>query len=79
MECISEQIYSSREQIAADIVHVLREEVIDLLDGGAALVQLDELVLSEVVFSGPKNKRSFMCGALPESLGWSTNSVSRGI
>lgn len=69
MECISEQVYSSREQIAADIVRVLREEVIDLLDGGAALVQLDEPVLSEVVFSGPKSKRSFMCGALSESLG----------
>lgn len=69
MECISEQVYSSREQIAADIVRVLREEVSDLLDGGAALVQLDEPVLSEVVFSGPKSKRSFMCGALSESLG----------
>ncbi len=69
MECISEQVYSSREQIAADIVRVLREELIDLLDGGASLVQLDEPVLSEVVFSGPKNRRSFMCGALSESLG----------
>ena len=69
MECISEQVYSSREQIAADIVRVLREELIDLLDAGAALVQFDEPVLSEVVFSGPKNKRSFMCGALSESLG----------
>lgn len=69
MECISEQVYSSREEIAADIVRVLREELIDLLDGGAALVQFDEPVLSEVVFSGAKNKRSFMCGALSESLG----------
>ncbi len=69
MECISEQVYASREQIAGDIVRALREEVIDLLDGGAALVQLDEPVLSEVVFSGAKNKRSFMCGALSESLG----------
>lgn len=69
MECISEQAYSSREEIAADIVRVLREELIDLLDGGAALVQFDEPVLSEVVFSGAKNKLSFMCGALSESLG----------
>jgi len=69
MECISEQVYASREQIAGDIVRALREEVVDLLDGGAALVQLDEPVLSEVVFSGAKNKRSFMCGALSESLG----------
>jgi 5-methyltetrahydropteroyltriglutamate--homocysteine methyltransferase len=69
MECISEQVYASREEIAEDIVRVLREEIADLLDGGAALIQLDEPVLSEVVFTGAKNKRSFMCGALSESLG----------
>ncbi|WP_142850409.1 5-methyltetrahydropteroyltriglutamate--homocysteine methyltransferase [Telmatospirillum sp. J64-1] len=69
MECLSEQVYSSREEIAADLVRVLREELADLLDGGAAIVQFDEPVLSEVVFSGAKNKRSFMCGALSESLG----------
>ena len=69
MECISEQVYASREDIAQDIVRVLREEIADLLDGGAALIQLDEPVLSEVVFTGAKNKRSFMCGALSESLG----------
>lgn len=69
LECISEQVYASREEIAADLVRVLREELADLLDGGAALVQFDEPVLSEVVFSGAKNKRSFMCGALSESLG----------
>lgn len=69
LECLSEQVYGSREEIAADLVRVLREELADLLDGGAALVQFDEPVLSEVVFSGAKNKRSFMCGALSESLG----------
>ncbi len=69
MECISDQAYKSREHISGDIVRVLREEIQDLLDGGAAIVQLDEPVLSEVVFSGIKNKRSFMCGALSESLG----------
>lgn len=69
MECISDQAYKSREHISGDIVRVLREEIEDLLDGGAAIVQLDEPVLSEVVFSGTKNKRSFMCGALSESLG----------
>lgn len=69
MECLTENAYASREEIAADIVTVLREEIADLLDAGAALVQLDEPVLSEVVFSGPKSKRSFMCGALSESQG----------
>ncbi len=69
MDCIADSVYATREQIAADIVRVLREEVAELLDAGATLVQLDEPVLCEVVFSGPKNKRSFMCGALSESAG----------
>jgi 5-methyltetrahydropteroyltriglutamate--homocysteine methyltransferase len=66
MECISDRAYRSREHLAEDIVRVLREEVHFLLAGGAALVQLDEPVLSEVVFTGAKNTRSFMCGALSE-------------
>ncbi len=69
MECIADNVYASREAIAADIVAALREELRELLDAGASLVQLDEPVLSEVVFSGAKNKRSFMCGALSESAG----------
>jgi 5-methyltetrahydropteroyltriglutamate--homocysteine methyltransferase len=64
MECISDRAYDNREDLARDIVRVLREEIACLLASGAALVQLDEPVLSEVVFSGPANQRSFMCGAL---------------
>ncbi len=66
MECISDRAYRSREHLAEDIVRVLREEIHGLLAGGAALVQLDEPVLSEVVFTGAKNTRSFMCGALSD-------------
>src|SRR6267378_4139588 len=66
MECISDRAYRSREDLAEDVVRVLREEVHFLLAGGAALVQLDEPVLSEVVFTGAKNTRSFMCWALSE-------------
>ena len=66
MECISDRAYLTREHLAADIVRVLREEIACLLAAGVALVQLDEPVLSEVVFSGTTNKRSFMCGALGE-------------
>ena len=68
MECISDRAYDSREELAEDIVQVLKQELAELLDAGAALIQFDEPVLSEVVFSGAKNKRSFMCGALSESL-----------
>jgi 5-methyltetrahydropteroyltriglutamate--homocysteine methyltransferase len=66
MECISDNAYRSREHIAQDIVRVLREELADLLAAGVALVQFDEPVLSEVVFTGVKQQRSFMCGALSE-------------
>jgi 5-methyltetrahydropteroyltriglutamate--homocysteine methyltransferase len=66
MECISDRAYASREHLAEDAVRVLREELHFLLAAGVALVQLDEPVLSEVVFSGTRNTRSFMCGALGE-------------
>ena len=66
MECISDNAYASREELAGDIVQILRDELRDLLSAGAALVQFDEPVLTEVVFTGAKNSRSFMCGALSE-------------
>jgi len=66
MECLSPHAYSSREHLAEDVVRVLREELHFLLAAGAALVQFDEPVLSEVVFSGAKASRTFMCGALSE-------------
>jgi 5-methyltetrahydropteroyltriglutamate--homocysteine methyltransferase len=66
MECISDRADRSREHLAEDVVRVLREELSFLLAAGAPLVQLDEPVLSEVVFSGTRNTRSFMCGALGE-------------
>lgn len=65
MECISDRAYRSREHLAEDIVRVLREEVHFLLAAGAAVVQLDEPVLTEVVF-GAVRQRTFMCGALGE-------------
>ncbi len=66
MECLEERVYDTREQLAVDVVRVLREELFSLLSQGAGLVQFDEPVLTEVVFTGPKNKQSFMCGALSE-------------
>jgi 5-methyltetrahydropteroyltriglutamate--homocysteine methyltransferase len=69
MECLQERAYASREQLAEDIVAALRAELGALIEAGASLVQFDEPVLSEVVFSGPKSRPSFMCGALSESGG----------
>ncbi len=64
LECVSEKAYPSREALAEDVVRVLREELQALLASGASLVQFDEPVLTEVVFSGGRATRSFMCGAL---------------
>lgn len=64
LECISERVYQTREELAADVVSVLHAEIRALLDAGASLVQLDEPVLTEVVFGQPSRQRTFMCGAL---------------
>lgn len=66
LDCVVDKAYESREALAADIVSVLRAEIAELLANGAALVQLDEPVLTEVVFGQPRAQRSFMCGALSE-------------
>lgn len=66
MECIADKAYASREDLSEDIVRVLREEIHFLLAAGVSIVQLDEPVLTEIVMSGPKTARSFMCGALSE-------------
>jgi 5-methyltetrahydropteroyltriglutamate--homocysteine methyltransferase len=64
MECISDRAYATREDLARDIVRVLREELFALLAAGVAIVQFDEPVLTEVVFNPPRQNRTFMCGAL---------------
>jgi 5-methyltetrahydropteroyltriglutamate--homocysteine methyltransferase len=67
LECVSDRAYATRESLADDIVQVLREEISALLAAGAAIVQLDEPVLTEVVHGrGARRNRSFMCGALGE-------------
>ena len=68
LDCLTERPYETREELAVDVVRVLREELHFLLASGAALVQFDEPVLTEVVFGGASRTRSFMCGALSERL-----------
>ena len=66
LDCLTDRPYKTREELADDVVRVLREEVHHLLAAGAALVQFDEPVLTEVVHGEARAKRSFMCGALSE-------------
>jgi 5-methyltetrahydropteroyltriglutamate--homocysteine methyltransferase len=60
---VSRDAYPSKEALGDDVVRVLREEIGELVALGAAFVQLDEPVLTELVFS-PGQPRTFMCAAL---------------
>ena len=68
LDCLTDLPYQTREDLSQDVVRVLREELHYLLASGAALVQFDEPVLTEVVFGSATGNRTFMCGALSEKL-----------
>jgi 5-methyltetrahydropteroyltriglutamate--homocysteine methyltransferase len=55
--------YRTKEDLAEDIVRVLREELRELRAEGVDFVQFDEPVLTELVFTQGKT-RTFMCAAL---------------
>jgi 5-methyltetrahydropteroyltriglutamate--homocysteine methyltransferase len=56
-------VYPTKEDLAEDVVRILREEVRELRDAGADFVQFDEPVLTELVFTQGQT-RTFMCAAL---------------
>lgn len=64
VEGLSKDSYPTKEDLAVDIIKVLREELEDLIQAGADFVQFDEPVLTEVVFTKKNANRTFMCGAL---------------
>ena len=68
LDCLADRPYETRDELARDVVRVLREEAHFLLASGATLVQFDEPVLTEVVHDGQRAGRTFMCGALSERL-----------
>ena len=64
-EGLSDQVYGSVDELAQDVVQILREEIIALRDRGADFIQLDEPILSQVVF-GEESTETFMCAQLPQ-------------
>ena len=63
-EGLSDKAYPTPDDLAQDVVEILREEIIALRDHGCDFVQLDEPTLSQVVF-GEETTETFMCAALP--------------
>ena len=56
----SSAAYPDKTEMGDDLVRILRAEVEDLRAAGAAFVQLDEPVLTEVVMSEECDRRTFM-------------------
>jgi 5-methyltetrahydropteroyltriglutamate--homocysteine methyltransferase len=52
--------YGDKTEMGEDVVRILREELMDLRDRGAAFVQFDEPVLTEIVLSEECERRTFM-------------------
>ncbi len=63
-EGLSDRAYPTPDDLARDVVEILREEIVALRDHGCDFVQLDEPTLSQVVF-GEETTETFMCAALP--------------
>ncbi|MCY0876034.1 MAG: cobalamin-independent methionine synthase II family protein [Firmicutes bacterium] len=88
VEGLSQRAYPTKEELALDVVRILREEIGELIEAGVDFIQLDEPVLTELVFTQKNANRTFMCGALAakadaqEELRFATeliNDVTRGL
>ena len=64
-EGLSDQVYGSPDELARDVVRILRDEVLALKAQGADFIQFDEPILSQVVF-GEESTETFMCAQLPD-------------
>lgn len=62
---LSGKYYDSKEELGLKVIEILKQEIDELEKLGVDIVQFDEPVLTEVVFSEGKT-RSFMCAALSE-------------
>lgn len=65
LPALSKKIYNSKEELGKDVIKILKQEIDNLIEAGVDIIQFDEPVLTEVVFSEGKT-RSFMCAALSE-------------
>lgn len=57
---LTRKAYRNHQEMADDIVRILRDELIDLRNAGCDCVQFDEPVLTEVVMSEECDRRTFM-------------------
>ena len=64
---LSNDAYPRRDDLATEIVQLLRDEIIALRDMGIGYIQLDEPTLTQVVY-GEESTETFMCAAMASRL-----------
>jgi len=62
-EGLSDKAYPTREDLAKDVVQILRKETLELKKRGCDFIQFDEPSLTQVVY-GDEAEQTFMCAAL---------------
>jgi 5-methyltetrahydropteroyltriglutamate--homocysteine methyltransferase len=60
---VTSAAYDSKEELGEDVVAILRQEMAELRDAGVPFIQLDEPVLTELVFTQGQTI-TFMCAPL---------------
>jgi 5-methyltetrahydropteroyltriglutamate--homocysteine methyltransferase len=79
---VTREVYPTKEDLAEDVVALLRGELCALGAAGADFVQFDEPVLTELAFASGRT-RTFMCAALAarrdpaEELGFAVSLINR--
>jgi 5-methyltetrahydropteroyltriglutamate--homocysteine methyltransferase len=63
-EGLSDKVYPTPEKLSEDVVAILRKEIAALRDLGVDFIQLDEPILSQIIY-GAESTETFMCSALP--------------
>jgi 5-methyltetrahydropteroyltriglutamate--homocysteine methyltransferase len=63
-EGLSDKVYPTPDKLAEDVVAILRKEIASLRDMGVDFIQLDEPILSQIIY-GAESTETFMCSALP--------------
>ena len=60
---VSSNYYDSKEDLGEDVIKIFREEIKNLQEIGVDVIQFDEPVLTEIVFTEGR-PRTFMCASL---------------
>ena len=56
---ITGKVYDGKKELGEDVIELLKNEIRHLVEEGVKIIQIDEPILSEVVFTNEKADNSF--------------------